>query len=248
MNARIIPALAAIGLTLAALPAAAQQTVQRHLVFDFTVGVQNDTHDTDASSKMVNDAGGANANGTGDTSYLGIASDKGTIPVDVFGVEPDGGLVVKVSEDGQNVRKAAAVECVVYPTTNVICASGQVYPEELAVVRTLSPKFFDPSTLDAKHHWHQGSEAAGVSLDFIAGTPAGTIVPISENDDEKVQGGQGSTMHGTDTYSYDMAKNVATQLKEYDTIRKQMGPGQYANIIIDITAQLATDSGTTAKT
>ncbi|HEX8805745.1 MAG TPA: hypothetical protein VF741_02305, partial [Candidatus Aquilonibacter sp.] len=58
--------------------------------------------------------------------------------------------------------------------------------------------------------------------------------------------GQGSTMHGTDTYSYDMAKNVATQLKEYDTIRKQMGPGQYANIIVDITAQLATDSGTTA--
>jgi hypothetical protein len=245
MSSRFLPALAATALMLAAVPAFAQ-TVQRHLVFDFSVGVQNDTHDTDASSKFSNDAGGANVNGTGDTSYLGIASDKGTIPVDVFGVEPDGGLVVKVSENGQNVRKAAPVECVVYPTTNVICASGQVYPEELAVIRTLSPKFFDPSTLDAKHHWHQGSDAAGVSLDFTAGTPAGTIVPISENDDEKVAGGQSSTMHGTDNYSYDMSKNVSTQLKEYDTIRKQMGPGQYANIIIDITAQLATDSGTTA--
>jgi hypothetical protein len=245
MSYRILPALAATALMLAAVPASAQ-TVQRHLVFDFSVGVQNDTHDTDASSKMSNDLNGANINGTGDTSYLGIASDKGTIPVDVFGVEPDGGLVVKVGENGQNVRKAAPVECVVYPTTNVICASGQVFPEELAVIRTLSPKFFDPSTLDAKHHWHQGSDVAGVSLDFTAGTPAGTIVPISENDDEKVAGGQGSTMHGTDTYSYDMSKNVSTQLKEYDTIRKQMGPGQYANIIIDITAQLATDSGTTA--
>jgi hypothetical protein len=247
MTIRIVPALAAVALAVCALPAAADQPVQRHLVYSFSVGVQNDTHDTDASSKMSNMAGGANINGTGDTSYMGVASDKGTIPVDVFGVEPDGGLVVKVSEDGQNGRKASAVECVVYPTTNVICASGQVFPEELAVIRTLSPKFFDPSALDAKHHWHQGSDAAGVSLDFTAGTPAGTVVPISENDDEKVSGAQASTMHGTDTYSYDMTKNLSTQLKEYDTIRKQMGPGQYANIIIDITAQLATDSGTTAK-
>lgn len=246
MSSRIVPVLAVLALTVTALPAAAQ-TVQRHLVFSFSVGVQNDTHDTDASSKMSNDLGGANVNGTGDTSYMGVASDKGTIPVDVFGVEPDGGLVVKVSEDGGNVRRAAAVECVVYATTNVICASGLVFPEELAVIRTLSPKFFDPSALDAKHHWHQGSDTAGVSLDFTAGTPAGTVVPISEEDNEKVAAGQSSTMHGTDSYSYDMSKNVSTQLKEYDTIRKQMGPGQYANIIIDITAQLATDSGTTAK-
>ncbi len=209
--------------------------------------MQNDTHDADASSKMSNIGGGGNVNGTGDTSYMGVASDKGTIQIDVFGVEPDGGLVVKVSENGQNVRKAAAVECVVYPTTNSICASGEVFPEELAVIRTLSPKFFDPSSLDAKHHWHQGSDAAGISLDFTAGSPSGTTIPISENDDEKVAGGQSSTLHGTDTYSYDMSKNVSTTLKEYDTIRKQMGAGQYSNIVIDITAELATDSGTTAK-
>jgi hypothetical protein len=230
----------------ATTPAFAQGTPQRHLVYNFTVGVQNDTHDTDSQLKMNNVSGG-DVLGTGDTSYMGVGSDKGTIPVDVMGVEPDGGLVVKVSENGQNNRRATPVECVVYPTTNVICASGEVYPEELAVIRTLSPTFFDPSLEDAQHHWHQGSTAAGVSLDFTAGTAAGTIIPISETDDEKVLGGQGSTLHGTDTYSYDMAKSVATQLKEYDTVRKQLGPGQYSNIIIDITAQLATDSGTTAK-
>ena len=113
MNARIVPALAVIALAASALPAAADQTVQRHLVYNFTVGVQNDTHDTDASAKMSNVGGGANINGTGDTSYMGVASDKGTISVDVLGVEPDGGLIVKVSENGQNTRKAAAVECVV---------------------------------------------------------------------------------------------------------------------------------------
>jgi hypothetical protein len=250
MNRRFVPIVAVLALAVTALPAVAQQTIQRRLVYSFTVGVQNDTHDTDSQLKengTANRGAGGDTSGTGDTSYMGVASDKGTIPVDVFGVEPDGGLVVRVSEVGQNVRKAAPVECVVYPTTNVICASGEVFPEELAVIRTLSPKFFDPSALDAKHHWHQGSDAAGVSLDFVAGTPAGTVVPISEIDDEKVAGGQSSTMHGTDTYSYDMAKNVSTQLKEYDTIRKQTGAGQYSNIIIDITAQLATDSGTTAK-
>jgi hypothetical protein len=229
-----------------ATSARAQETAQRHLVYTFTVGVQNDTHDTDSQLKLNNVTGG-NVLGTGDTSYMGVGSDKGTIPVDVMGVEPDGGLVVKVSEDGQNNRRATPVECVVYPTTNVICASGEVFPEELAVIRTLSPTFFDPSKEDEQHHWHQGSTAAGVSLDFTAGNPTGTLIPISETDDEKVQGGQGSTLHGNDTYSYDMAKSVATQLKEYDTIRKQMGPGQYSNIIIDITAQLATDSGVAAK-
>lgn len=246
MSHRIVPTLATLAVLLATGPALAQGTVQRHLVYDFTVGVQNDTHDTNAATRLVNNgAGVSTVTGTGDTQYMGVGSDKGTIPVDVYGVEPDGGLVVSVSENGQNVRKAAPVECVVYPTTNVECASGQVFPEELAVIRTLSPKFFDPSTFDAKHHWHQGSDAAGVSLDFTAGSPMGTMVPISEDDNEKVAGVQGSTLHGTDSYSYDMAKNISTQLKEYDTIRKQMGPGQYANIIIDITAQLATDSGAT---
>jgi len=247
MSLRFVPALLGVALAISAVPASADQTVQRHLVYDFTVGVQNDTHDTDASSRMNNEAGGANVNGTGDTSYMGVASDKGTIAVDIFGVEPDGGLIVKVSENGQNTRKASPVECVVYPTTNTICASGQVFPEELAVIKTLSPKFFDPAALDAKHHWHQGNDAAGVSLDFTAGAPAGTVIPISEDDNEKVAGGQGNVLHGTETYSYDMSKNLSTQLKEYDTIRKQMGAGQYSNIIIDITAQLATDSGTTAK-
>lgn len=248
MNTRIVPALLALALAAPALPVAAQQTVQRHLVYKYSVGVQNDTHDTDASSKMSNAAGGGNVNGTGDTSYQGIASDSGTIVVDVYGVEPDGGLIVKVSQTGsRGNRNATPVECVVYPTTNTICASGQVFPESLAVIKTLSPKFFDPSALDARHHWHQGNDAAGVSIDFVAGAPAGTVVPISADDNEKVSGTQGSVLHGTATYSYDMSKSISTQLKEYDTIRKQMGPGQYSNIVIDITAQLATDSGTTAK-
>lgn len=241
---RLVLIVAAFGLAAAALPAVAQQTVQRHLVYNFSVGVQNDSHDTDTSSKMSNVNGGANLNGSGDTSYASLVSDNGTVDVDVFGVEPDGGLVVKVDEHALRTNRTLnPVECVVYPTTNTVCGAGDVNPEEMAVLKTLSPKFFDPGALDAKHHWHQGSDAAGISLDFTAGTPSGNVVPITLDDNEKIGGGSaGSTLHGTDTYSYDMTKTVAMQLKEYDTIRKQTGAGQYTNVVIDITATLSTDT------
>jgi hypothetical protein len=239
---RIVPIVAALGLAAAALPAVAQQTVQRHLVYNFSVGVQNDSHDTDTSVKQLN--GGGNAYGSGDTSYASLVSDNGTIDVDVFGVEPDGGLVVKVDEHALRTNRTLnPVECVVYPTTNTVCGAGDVNPEEMAVLKTLSPKFFDPGALDLKHHWHQGNDAAGISLDFTAGTPSGNVVPITLDDNEKIGGGSsGSTLHGNDTYSYDMSKTVATQLKEYDTIRKQTGAGQYTNVVIDITATLSTDT------
>ena len=243
----ISTAVMAVALAGGALPALAQQQqVQRHLVYDFSVGVQNDSHDTDASQKLL--TGGGTAYGTGDTDYASLVSDDGTIDVNVFGLEPDGGLVVKVDEHALRTnRTLEPVECVIYPTTNTVCGAGQVNPEEMAVLRTLSPKFFDPSALDSKHHWHEGSNAAGVSLDFTAGTPNGNVVPISLDDDETVGGIQGSTLHGSDTYSYDMAKTITTQLKEYDTIRKQTGAGQYTNTVIDITATLATDTSVAAK-
>jgi hypothetical protein len=243
MKQTIVLLAAAVGLAALAAPASAQQQpVQRHLVYNFSVGVQNDSHSTDASMKLLN--GGGTAYGTGDTSQASLVSDNGTIDVDVFGVEPDGGLVVKVDEHALRTNRTLnPVECVVYPTTNTVCGAGDVNPEEMAVLKTLSPKFFDPGALDAKHHWHQGSDAAGISLDFTAGTPSGNVVPISLDDNEKIGGGSGgSTLHGTDTYSYDMAKTVATELKEYDMIRKQTGAGQYTNVIINITATLSTDT------
>jgi hypothetical protein len=240
---RLALILAALGLAGAALPAGAQQQVQRHLVYDFSVGITNDTHDTNASERMISTAGGANASGTGDTQYLGLNSDFGKITVDAYGVEPDGGLIVKVSESTQHAnRNAPEVECVVYPTTNVVCGDVQLYPEEMVILHTLSPKFFDPAALDTKRHWHEGSDAAGISLDFTVTGTSGNSVTILEDNNQKIAGVHGSTVHGTATYTYDVAKTIATQMKEYDTIRQQTGPGQYANITVDVTASLATDS------
>jgi len=240
---RLVLILMAFGLAGAALPAAAQQQVQRHLVYDFSVGITNDTHDTNASQRMLSTAGGANASGTGDTQYLGVASDSGKITVDAYGVEPDGGLVVKVSEDAQRGnRTAAPAECVIYPTTNVVCGDGLVTPEEMDILHTLSPKFFDAAALDTKRHWHEGNDAAGVSLDFTVTGTSGDNITISEDNNQKIAGVHGGTVHGTATYTYNVAKTITTQMKEYDTIRQQTGPGQYANITVDVTASLATDN------
>jgi hypothetical protein len=227
------------GLSVAALgaPASAQTgPPQRHLVYDATVGIQNDTHDTDSSVRMDS------YHDTGDTQYQGTASDQVQIAVDVYGVEPDGGLVTKVSESARTNRAAAPVTCVVYPSTNTVCADGDVHPEEYAVLRTLSPKFFDPSALDSKGHWHQGDEAAGVSIDFTMTGTSNGVAQIDADTKEKLE--KNGNMVGNAKYTYDIAKTVPIKLSDYQTLHQATGkPGSYANIIFDITAQLASDTG-----
>jgi hypothetical protein len=240
MQRFILSAMAAFGVVAAASPALAQTgPPQRHLVYDFTVGVSNDSHDAESATRLS--GGGANLNGTGDAQYDATASDKGEIAVDVFGVEPDGGLVVKVSESARANRSAAPVTCVVYPTTNVPCAQGQVSPEELAVLRTLSPKFFDAGALDAKGHWHEGSDAAGISIDYAMLANANGVVTIEGQTKQTLP--QDGSLVGAEKYTYDVAKTVPTQLTDYQTVRQRSGPGQYSNTIFDITATLASDSG-----
>jgi hypothetical protein len=249
-----------------AVPAFAQEQPQRHLVYNFTLGVQSDTHTT-ASQVQWSDPvhgptegaaltqpGQAKAGpdttmvtGTGDAQNLSAASDTGTITVDVYGIRPDGGLQVEVSETGHTFRRAAPTVCAVYPTTKVAC-TGDIFPEEATVLSTLSPAFFDPSRLDAKNHWRDSNDVPGVTLDFTASAPKGSVVSISEQKSQKIGGGLGGNITGSATFEYDTSRRVTTQLKAYDTERPAQGqPGQYANIVYDITATLVTDNGTTAK-
>ncbi|MGB6986670.1 MAG: hypothetical protein WBD74_11920 [Candidatus Aquilonibacter sp.] len=232
-------------------PAFAQDQPQRHLVYNFTFGVQNDEHDTNASIRQVNSptasGGYQNVYGTGDTKYDSTATDIGTITVDILGVQPDGGLHVRVAEVGRYYRRSAPMDCVVYPTTKVAC-TGRPYPEEADVISTLSPGFFNPAVLDAKNHWRVADVIPGLTLDFTASAPSGSVVSIAEDKNQKMSGGLGGTDHGSATFTYDTVRRIPTALKTYDTQRPAQGqPGQYANIILNITATLATDSGTTAK-
>ena len=221
--------------------APADAPAKRHLVYAFTVGVASDQHDQDSSVRYngMNGAGGQAVYGTGDTSYKGNASDSGQITVDYQGIEADGGLVVSVAEAARD-RTSAASTCVVYASTNVRCLGNLVNPEEFSVLRTLAPKFFDPSALDANRHWKVVAEAAGVEINFTATPQGGTVMTIDSQRNEKR--GNGESTAATAKYTYDYSRDLPTQLKEYTTLREQSGVGKYTNITVDVTANLVSDS------
>ncbi|MBV8638339.1 MAG: hypothetical protein JO322_09655 [Candidatus Eremiobacteraeota bacterium] len=243
---RLLFLLAVLSIAFSVSPASAaadQPAAQRHLVYTFDVGIQNDSHDTNSAVRFNGEGNGSVVTGTGDTQYQGTGSDMGQISVDVQGVETDGGLVVSVSEQAKKYRTAGATTCVVYANTNVVCGAGTVNPEEISVMRTLSPHFFDSTALDAKKHWHEGSDAAGIGIDYTVMGIDNGIVTIDAQRNEKFQGSTRGTTSSTAKYTYDMNKLMPTAITEYTTIREETGPGQYSNITIDLKATLATDSG-----
>lgn len=200
---------------------------KRHLVYDFTVGVHSSSAMTDTKT------------GGGDYKVNSNVSDKGQITVDYLGVEADGGLVVNVAENGRD-RKLAATPCVVYANTNVQCGAVDVNPEEVSIVRTLSPKFFDPTSLDAKRHWNISVPAAGVNIDFTVTPQSAGALQIDSERVEKTSKGDSTTASAK--YTYQPARYLPTELKEYATMNLQVRPGQYASVQVDVTATLTSDS------
>lgn len=235
MQRLLIRIAAMLGIAVFSFPAAAaaQAPPTRHLVYDFTVGVKTDKISSNSATETV----------SGSSDFGEMNSDKGQIAVDVSGVEPDGGLVLAVTETARNGRTSKAITCVVYPDTSVVCADTDVRPEEESVIRTLSPKFFDASALDANRHWQVTNATAGVKIDFTASpNPDGVTVGITS---ERVQTApNGNSVRANGKYNYNTAKLLPTTLSEYETIREQGGASQYQTTVIDITATLASDSGT----
>src|ERR1700758_2987655 len=76
-----------------------QPTAQRHLVYAFTYGVSTDKQIHSSGMGATMSQSGGNASGM--TDYTGGSSDKGTIVADVVSEQPDSGLVIVVSEQGQ---------------------------------------------------------------------------------------------------------------------------------------------------
>jgi hypothetical protein len=234
MQRMFLSASAVLGIVVFCSPAAALAQAQptRHLVYNFSVGIKQDSvqeNNEMATGAETSDLGGSN-------------SDKGQIMVDVSGVEPDGGLVVIVSEAARGNHSAKPVTCVVYPDTSEVCGAGDVHPEETVVLRTLSPKFFDASNLDANHHWQVANAGAGVKIDFTANPGAdGVSVAITAERVQKAT--NGNTEVANAKYAYDTTKLIPTSLSEYQTLRQQNGAGAYSTTVIDTTATLASDSG-----
>ncbi len=80
------------------------------LVYNFSYSANQAIQARDSSQSAESTDGNGNYNGgsNGISHYSGSLSDKGIITVRITGKQPDGGLIVSISEQGENVRKAPA--------------------------------------------------------------------------------------------------------------------------------------------
>lgn len=223
-----------------------KDTAQRHLVYTFTYGVSTDleTHVSGMGATMSQSGGPA----SGMVDNKGGSSDKGTIVVDVMNEQPDSGLVVVVSEQGQDTRKAPPTTCVVFSDTTDICdPNGKVNAEELTLLRFLGAHFVDPNNLDAKRHWHVERDGPiTTSADYTISNNNAGVMTIDEVRTVKETGSKPETTNVNATIGYNFGKNIPTSVTEYSIERSEQGE-QYNTIKSETVLTLQSDSLATAN-
>ena len=228
---------AALLVALSASPIAVRAVAQKgELVYDFTYSARQDIvardawDNAEAVTTSTNNTGGATAisGGTnGISHYGGTLADKGTITVDLVKEQPDGAMVVMISEQGQNVRRAPPAECVVYGNTHVICDSNKtVYTEEYTLLRFLGGNFVEPSQLDAAKHWQivqNNGDGMEVSADYSMNSNNNGVMKIGEKRKVRNQGAGHLTTNIETNIGYDYSRLVPTSVDEYATQRTDAG-------------------------
>lgn len=245
--------LAALGAALLPIAALAvtntpATTPQRHLVYTVTYGVSTDTQMHSSGIATTSDTGTSGSNPSGITDYTGGSSDKGTITVDVLHEQPDSGLVVVVSEQGQDTRKAAPATCVVFSDTTLICdPNTKVNSEELTLLRFLGSRFVDPNNLDAKSHWHVERDGpVTTSADYTISKNANGAMTIDEVRVVKIMGSKPLVSNINSTIGYDFNKAVPTAVTEFAIARSEQGEN-YNTVKSETVLTLQTDSQAAAK-
>ena len=223
---------------------------ERHLVYAFTWGLSNDTQVHTSGMGDTSNAVGSNYTGSasGMADYTGGTSDKGTISVDVVREQPDTGLVVSISEQGQETRKAPAATCVVYSDTTIVCDPNKVvHSEELTLLRFLGAHFIDPNQLDAKGHWRVERDGPiSTVADYTVSKNANGAMTIDEVRVVKENGTHARTTNISSTVGYDFNRSIPTAISEYMIERSEQGE-QYNTIKAQTILTLQTDSLAAAK-
>jgi hypothetical protein len=238
------------GLSFAPSAAYADSTTAT-LVYNFTYSANqkiaardssNGIESVDTETEFL--AGGTADNGI--SHYNGAVTDKGTMTVQVVGTEQDGGVVVNISEAGQQTRRAPAATCVVYGNTRVICDPNKtVYTEEYTLLRFLGGKFVDPSQLDANKHWTAtGLNGPGlaVAADYtINGTNNGQM-QIGEKRIVKASGVGHLTTDVETKIGYDFNRSLPISVNEYAAQYTDAGLKGTSTTIYQTTLQLVSDT------
>jgi hypothetical protein len=240
-----IAALAALVTCTFIAPARADTAPIRHLVYSFTYGSQQSVNVRDQSVEGANAGGLTGGMTSGISHYQGSLGDKGTMTVDVIGEQPDKGLVVSVSEQGENTRKAPPATCVVYGNTSVICDPNKtVNPEEYALLRFLASNFIDPNALDANQHWRvmQNGDGIDVRADYTIETNVNGIMTIDETRTIAQAAHKSLTTNVQAKIGYDFNRLLPTSVEEYVTQRADAGPAGTSTTIYQTTLKLVSDS------
>ena len=189
-------------------------------------------------------AGGSADNGI--SHYGGAVTDKGTMTVQVIGTEQDGGLVVNISEAGQQTRRAPPATCVVYGNTRVLCDPNKtVYTEEYTLLRFLGGKFVDPNQLDANKHWTAtGLNAPGlaVAAEYAINSNNSGQMQIGEKRIIKASGVGHLTTDVETQIGYDFNRSLPVSVNEYATQYTDGGLKGTSTTIYQTTLQLVSDT------
>jgi hypothetical protein len=228
------------------VPARADSTLGQ-LVYAFTYSSNQNTtaRDSSTNAENVDPEGNYTGSNNGMSHYGGSLNDKGTMTVEVVKVQPDGAVVVNISEQGENIRRAPAAECVVYGNTMVICdPTKTVYTEEYTLLRFLGRNFVNPAQLDANRHWtvSQGSGGNNVHADYTINTNNNGKMQISESRSIRQSGGGSLATDVQTKIGYDFTQAVPTAVDEYVTQRHDNGVQGTSTTIYQTTLNLVSDS------
>ena len=207
---------------------------KRHLVYAFT-------YESRQNGAIPNDVGTqSNA-----SSYTGTLDDKGTIAVDVMQEGSDRGLVVSVSEQGQNTRSAVATTCAVYGDTRVVCdASKHVNSEEYTLLRFLGVNFINPAQIDASGQWTISQSAPPVTLraSYTIKTNDDGVMKIEETRHVKDTSGGYTTLDTQTKIDYNWKRLLPTAIDEYSNEERHAGVNGISTTVYQTTLTLQSDS------
>jgi hypothetical protein len=235
------------------------------LLYNFTYSVTQDISSRDSANPVqevteaVGDGAPANphanpggpgptlglTSGSGTSAYGGRLTDKGTMTVKIVTKRSDGALVVMISEQGENIRRASPAQCIVYGNTNVLCDSHKtVYTEEYTLLRFLAANFVDPTVVDSNRRWQivQNVNNDHISADYIIDSNNNGAMRIGEKRTIQ-QTGSGRLTTDIDTkIDYDFTRTLPTSVDEYAQQYTDAGINGSQRTIYQTTLQLVSDT------
>jgi hypothetical protein len=215
----------------------------RHLTYAFTYSSESDETYHDSGISPASGLYKAPVSGVAD--YTTALDDKGTIVVDVVAIQPDNGLIVRVSEDSRKQRDAAPANCLVYGNTDVVCEpDAKINAEEFAVIRLLGRNFADPSKVDANGHWRESRSTPAVSVvsEFAIDKSSSGVLHISTQRVTTEHGAQGFTASAVGKIVYDVYRTLPTSVTDDEITRQEEGGGQHNTTRVQTSLTLTSDS------